>query len=150
VIGIGRPAAGDDAAGVVIARTLGGRSLPPGVEVHAISSPEQLVGLLAGVWRAILIDALADADAPGTLRCLRPEQLAAGRTAPVSSHGLDVAGAIALARMLDPAVAHTRIEIVTVSIVPPTGPGMALSAAVEAAVPAAVRLVLALLEEGDS
>ncbi|MEZ5540457.1 MAG: hydrogenase maturation protease [Pseudomonadota bacterium] len=146
VIGIGQPGAGDDFAGIAVVRALGAAGrLPAGIGLHEIADPARLVDLLAGTARAVLVDAIADGGEPGTVACLAPEALACLPRAPYSSHGIGVADAIALARVLAPDGDGPGIRIVAISIARPHGPGTTLSAPVAAAIPRAVACVRDLL-----
>jgi hydrogenase maturation protease len=150
VIGIGQPAAGDDFAGIAVARLLRRESgLPAGVEVHETTDPGRLIELLDGVPHAILVDALVGDERPGTIKCLTPEQLARYPHTPFSSHGLGVAEAIGLACTLAPAGAVLDIRIVAVTIAAPDY-AFALSPPVAAAVPRAASLIHDLLRDGNS
>ena len=146
VIGIGQPAAGDDGAGIAVVRLLREHArLPAGVEIHETSDPGRLMALLDGIRRAVLVDALVSDQSPGQIKCLRPEALARYPQAPVSSHGVGVAEAIALARALASDTGGIDIRVVGVTIRPPSGYSRTLSAPVAAALPHAVQLVLDLL-----
>lgn len=146
VIGIGQPAAGDDYAGIAVARALREQPLPAGVEIHEITDPARLIELLDGCLHAILVDALVCDNAPGNIMCLTPEELAAYPGTPLSSHDTSVTDAIKLAHTLAPATSNCDIHIIGITIEPPTPYANAMSTPVAAAVPRAVDLVLGLLE----
>jgi hydrogenase maturation protease len=102
VIGLGNSWAGDDAAGVLVARALQG-SLPEGVAlIEHEGEPTSLIDAWAGKRIAIVVDAIAGEGPPGTIRCFDattselPSSFA-GR----STHAFTVAQAIELARSLD-------------------------------------------------
>ena len=104
IIGVGSPT-GDDQAGWWVAHALQ-RSGPPDrlacqISIVALDRPGAgLVCYLAGVDVAVLIDAVQSGNAPGTIH--RVDDLASIRKEPlVSSHGLGVASALALASALD-------------------------------------------------
>jgi hydrogenase maturation protease len=145
VIGIGQPLAGDDYAGIAVARALREQPLPAGVEIHEITDPARLVELLDGSRCAILIDALVGKDSPGNILCLAPEDLPACRSAMLSSHGMDVTDAIGLVNTLAPKTVPRDIHIVAITIQPPVRYTCALSAPVAAAVPRAAGLISRLL-----
>lgn len=148
IIGIGQPYAGDDGAGIAVLRVLRhDRRLPAGISLHETTDPARLVALLDGIRHAIVVDALVSAAPPGTVMCVAPEALAADAGAAYSSHGIDVAAAIALARALAAPAAAPRISIVAIAIAPPAGPGDSLSAPVAAALPRAAARILALLSQ---
>jgi hydrogenase maturation protease len=101
VIGIGNPDRGDDAAGRVVARLLRD-ALPPHVAVlEDGGDATELIGHLAGMAAAYLVDACALGTSPGTVRRF---DVGANPLPPgaldLSTHGLGVAGAVELARAL--------------------------------------------------
>ncbi len=145
VIGIGQPAAGDDNAGIAVARALREQGLPYDVEIHAITDPARLIELLEGIRHAILIDALVSEDNPGNIVLLTTEELAACPTTPLSSHGMSVTDAIGLANTLAPDTVSSEIHIIGITIEPPRNYTCTMSAAVAAAVPRAADLIIQLL-----
>ncbi len=101
VIGIGNPDRGDDAAGREVARLLRGK-LPDDVEVAEHNGEATaLLARLDGVAAAFLVDACISGAPTGTVRRF---DLAATSLPPaafaMSSHGLGLADAMALARTL--------------------------------------------------
>lgn len=146
VIGIGQPSAGDDGAGIAVARALREHPVPAGVEIHEITDTTRLVELLEGIRRAILIDAVVGGRAPGALLCLTPEELDGQHVTPLSSHGVSVGQLIQLARTLAPATVAGTICLIGLTIEPPTHYARHLSPAVSAALPRAVALVRGLLD----
>jgi hydrogenase maturation protease len=98
---------GDDAAGLLAARRLGG------IELEGDAST--LVDLLADAPSAIVIDAVRSGAAPGTLHRFEVgrDPLPASLRSSSSTHAVSVAEAIELARALDrlpPAVLVLGIE----------------------------------------
>jgi hydrogenase maturation protease len=150
VIGIGQPVAGNDYAGIAVARAFREQPVPVDVEIREITDPARLVELLNGIRRAILIDALVSDHDPGNIICLTSEELAAYPFTPLSSHDTSVADAIRLAHTLEPATKNCDIDIIGIAIQPPTRYTCAMSAAVAAAVPRAVDLILDLLEGNET
>ena len=147
VIGIGQPIAGDDYAGIAIARALREQPLPAGVGIHEITDPARLIELLDGIRRAILIDALVSDNGPGNIMRLTPEELGAYPNTPLSSHEMSVADAIKLAHTLEPATTNCDIHIIGITIDPPARYVTTMSAPVAAAVPRAASLILDLLAD---
>ena len=108
VIGIGTDF-GDDAAGLLVVQELAaGPGLPPGVEALPCSRPALLLDMLDGVDGAVLVDATRSGRPPGTVHEPVADDLHEAR--PVSSHGLGVREALALARALG--LAPKRIAII--------------------------------------
>jgi hydrogenase maturation protease len=139
IVGIGQLAAGDDGVGLAVARELAGR----GLAVRESADASILLALLEAGHRVVVVDAVAGGGPPGAVIRLDPGALGAGPT-PLSSHGLGVAEAIALARALygEPAVA--RLAIVGIAIARPAVHAVGLSPAVAAAVAPAAALAAEL------
>jgi len=102
LIGVGNPDRGDDAAGRLVAQALAGE-LPGGIEVLQRSGEAtELVSQLQGAQAVILVDASSSGVAAGTVQRFDanagplPRELFA-----VSTHGVGVADAIELARVLE-------------------------------------------------
>lgn len=136
---------GDDAAGLLVADRLARGPLPPGAAVLHCERPAlDLVDALAHADAALVIDAMRSGRRPGSIASLRPSDL--GPTGPVSSHGLGVAEAVALARSLGRAPA--RLAIIGIEVGPiPHIPACRLSPAVRRGVARAAELARSLLGE---
>jgi hydrogenase maturation protease len=139
IVGIGQLAAGDDGVGLVVARELAARGLP----VRESADASILLVLLEAGHRIVLVDAVAGGGPPGTVMQLDPEALVDGPV-PLSSHGIGVAEAIALARTLYGDAAVDRLAVVGIAIERPAAHAVGLSPAVAAAVGAAATLVAQL------
>lgn len=143
VAGIGAAGAGDDAVGLVVVE--GVRARLPGraeVEIRSLTDPSDLVPLLDGSRRVVVVDALL-AGAPGRVLALDVAELAAFPASP-TTHGFGLLDAIALATSLADG-RPPRVRIVAVTIGPPRRGALDLSPAVAGAVDAAVLTVLAEL-----
>lgn len=140
VIGLGARAAGDDGVGLVILDEL--RMLAPAdVELVEAAEPAAVIPLLAGAGPVVIVDAVViAAGRPGQVVELEADALSPDVRA-VSTHGLGLAQAVALGRLLAASVAHP-ISVVGVTIDVPSVPALGLSATVQAAVPRAVAAVL--------
>ncbi len=142
IVGIGQPAAGDDGVGREVARRLRAEGVP----AREVADGAGLLGVLDGLeGRLVVVDAAVGVGPPGTVVVARPDELAAAR--PVSSHGLSVAEALALAAALRGAPLDVRL--VAVAIDPPEAGapvGAGLSEPVAKAVPVAARLARKLGE----
>jgi hydrogenase maturation protease len=103
VIGIGNAFRGDDAAGLVVARTLGD---DPRVIVHE-GEPIDLLDRWEGAGEVIVVDAARSGAAPGTIHRLD------GLVAPVASggstHAFGLGETLALARALGRAPARVSL-----------------------------------------
>jgi hydrogenase maturation protease len=103
VVGLGNPVRYDDAVGLrtaeAVARLLDADPVP-GVRV-AVSTRAglELVDLLTGAARAIIVDCLAPADpVPGRVHRLTPDDVA-GSTRLIGAHDVSIGDALALARV---------------------------------------------------
>ena len=148
VVGVGNAWAGDDAAGILVARALRG-GLPPGTDLlEHEGEPTALIDAWANRRIAIVVDATAGAGTPGTVTSYDATSAElhspfAGR----STHAFTVAQAIELARALGRMPARLFVVgIEGTSFAAGTDPGAAVAAAIE---PAA-RKVLDLLGRGRS
>jgi hydrogenase maturation protease len=144
VIGIGQEAAGDDHAGLAVLEHLRARGVPEGVELLRAAEPSALVPLLETPAPVVLVDAVLASPA-GEVLVLEPEALEQRGFSSVSTHGLGVAQAVALARLLSPAAVSPSIHIVAVSISRPERFRQGLSPEVATAVPLAAERVLQAL-----
>jgi hydrogenase maturation protease len=135
IVGIGQLAAGDDGVGLAVARELAVR----GFAVRESADASLLLALLPAGHRVVVVDAVAGGGPPGTVMQLDPAALGTGPT-PLSSHGLGVAEAIALARTLYGDEAVTRLAIVGIAIERPAAHAIGLSPAIAAAVGPAAEL----------
>jgi hydrogenase maturation protease len=139
VVGIGQEAAGDDGVGLAVARELAGR----GVSVRESADASILLALLEAGHRVVVVDAVAGGGPPGSVIRLALDELGGGPT-PLSSHGLSVAEAIALARTLYGPRIIAELAIIGIAIDRPTVHVVGLSAAVAAAVGPAAALAAEL------
>ena len=99
VLGVGSPA-GDDGVGLEVARRLAARP-PDGVEVRAVDRRgAELLELLDGADSVIVIDAARSGAPLGTVHELPLAALPRDPSAPLSSHGVGVQAALALADAL--------------------------------------------------
>jgi len=162
IAGIGSEYRHDDAIGAIVgeqaARRSGARWAGPLVD------PLDLLGHWDDAALAVVVDAVRSGAEPGTVTVmdLAPSGRADGTRGPrrpgpvprrpgtaraTSSHGVDVLGVHRLAR----AVGHAPARVVVVGVEGEDfSLGSGLSPRVEAAVPEALRAVLALVEEAAS
>ncbi len=137
VIGLGNPYRRDDGVGVVAAAAVERLALQ-GVEIRAgVWDPMDLIDAWSGRELAVVIDAAVTTPAvPGRVRRRSPAELDAGGG--LSSHGLDIAQAHALGRVLGRVPGAVVVFAVEVADV---GHGTGLSPRVAAAVPDVVERV---------
>jgi hydrogenase maturation protease len=144
VIGLGQAAAGDDAVGLVVLERLRDAGPPPGVELFEVADATGVMPLLETKDVVVIVDAVVGHPEVGQVLELDPVALG-GRSAgprPLSTHGVGLVEAIALARVVSDAAISPRIHVVGVTISRPTRYTCGMSLAVMAAVPIAVRTVL--------
>ena len=145
VIGVGNPDRGDDGAGRQVAQALKGTLSREVAIVHSAGELTQVLSQLQTADAAILVDASSSGAAAGTVRRFDvvakplPRELFA-----VSTHGVGVADAIELARVLGDLPA---ICIVYAIEGQQFDAGSPLSAPVAAALPQVVERVRAELEQ---
>ena len=143
VIGCGNPDAGDDAAGLAVARSVRERA-PADVEVVEARDPLRVLDLLDDVERVVVVDAVRTAGGTRPAGSLvraeaGPEGLPASLRSSLSSHGLGIVETIGIAAAVGtatPIVFH-GVEADTVEA------GVGLSPSVRAALPELVAAVLA-------
>lgn len=108
LIGVGNDFAGDDAAGRLVARALAGAEAFDVRETHGAAG--DIVTMMEGRARVVIVDACASGAVPGTLHKLEATSGALpGWLRSVSSHGIGVGEAVALARALD--LLPPRVEV---------------------------------------
>jgi hydrogenase maturation protease len=148
--GIGNVFLGDDGFGVAVANALAATPLPPGVEVEefGIRGMDLAYALTRGVQAAILIDAAARGEPPGTVSVIEPGE-GEGELA-LETHGMDPLKVLGVARALGPLPDRVLIVACEPHVMLTGDEGevmMELSEPVRAAVAPAVELVQSLAQE---
>lgn len=147
VAGVGNIFLGDDAFGVEVAHRLAGRALPDGVTVRdfGIRGFDLAYAFMDGYDLVILVDATARGGAPGTLYVIEPDTQA--KDTAINTHAMHPAAVLNLVRAMggDPG------KVLVVGCEPESlgedGEGaMGLTAAVEAAVDPACRMIEEMIE----
>jgi hydrogenase maturation protease len=151
VVGVGNPDRGDDGAGPDVARrverAVGGVA---GVTIVAGTDPLDLLDAVAGAAEVHVVDACRSGAPPGTVRRWDAIGGPAGRAAGAgrrSSHGVGIADALELARVLGrlpPTVVVHTIEVQSCDL------GAGLSPAVEAAVEVVAAELAAAVRAGSA
>lgn len=142
IIGLGQLAGGDDAVGIVVARELY-RESPADVEIVEITDASALVTLLRDVDTAVVVDAVV-APPPGRLLEPSLDEVAASGAAYLSTHGIGIGEAVALARALAPGSVAREIHVLGITIDEIAEPAHRLTARVADAVPRAAERALHL------
>lgn len=139
IVGLGSPH-GDDRAGWAALAALSARRLPPQVQLCTCATPAtELWPALAGARRVVLVDAVADGDAPGRILRGGQAELAASRGG-WSSHGVALDTVLDLARAFG--ALPPELVWVGVTIDPAAAAGDCLSGPVAAALPALAQAAL--------
>jgi hydrogenase maturation protease len=151
IVGVGQRLAGDDGVGPAVIDHLRRSALPPGITIGEVREPSALIPMLAETQgRLIVVDAVL-ADPPGEVLALEAGALEARGLASVSSHGVSVGQALALARAtLSDAAAAADVRVVAVTTARPVRGTQGLSPAVAACVPRAALLALELATQRSS
>lgn len=116
IAGVGNVLLGDDGFGVVVAQRLLQRRWPDDVVVRELGIRGfDLAFALAGVEAAIVVDACARGDAPGTLTVFEPglDGLASGPRASADAHSMTPARVLAFLEQLPPRVVVVGCEPAT-------------------------------------
>jgi hydrogenase maturation protease len=150
IAGVGNIFLGDDAFGVEVAQRLARRELPPEVRIvdFGIRGLDLTYALLDGYEAVILVDAAPRGGPPGTLYVLEPEcgGIVPGDGLAVETHGMDPVKVLRLAGAMGGHV--ERLLLVGCEPTPAADAeemALGMSAAVRAAVDAAVPLVESLV-----
>jgi hydrogenase maturation protease len=139
VAGIGNIFNGDDGFGSEVARRLAHRPMPDGVEVedYGIRGVHLAYQLLEGYDLVVLVDALSQGEAPGTVFVLEP-QVELEDAAPLDGHQMDARAVLAKVSELGGEIGR----LLLVGCEPADlGDGIGLSPPVAAAVDDAASLV---------
>ena len=144
IIALGQDAAGDDGAGPAVLEELRRRGADTRAELIRAPHAGALLALLDTPAPVVIVDA-AVGGSPGDVLHLRPPELRNATARPLSSHGLGVEEALALALLLDPDRISPSIHIVAIVIAPPRPGDDGLSPAVARAVPRAAGLALRIV-----
>jgi hydrogenase maturation protease len=145
VLGLGNILLRDEGVGVRVVQALEQMPLPPDVEVFdGATAGVDLLDVLAGRRKVVVIDAIAGDSAPGTVLRLTPDDLVPRHQQGVSLHDLGLLETLALAKQLDLAPE----EVIIIGVKPHNvACGLELSAEIARAVPGIIDLVLAELEQ---
>lgn len=111
VLGIGNLLIGDEGVGCTTAAEINRRfQLPPDVEcIDGGTAGFELLGLIDGREHLILIDALKDDRAPGTVIMVEGEQVPQAFLARTTPHQLGICDVLAAARLTDSLPAHLTL-----------------------------------------
>jgi len=146
IIGLGNLILKDDGLGVHVVRELEDRELPPGVElIDGGTAAMELLPVVHGAERIIVIDALRAGGEPGTIYRVNPEDLVCETERPLSLHQVGLLEVLGMAKQLG---GHGDVTIVGVEPKEITW-GMELSPEVRAKVPKVIKAVFEELKRSD-
>lgn len=132
VLGIGNVLMGDEGVGVHVVREVRRRELPAGVTcLDGGTGSFQLLGPLAEARRVIMIDATIDGEAAGTVTRLQP-RFSSDYPPTLTAHDIGLKDLLDTFQLLGGA---PEVTLFTVSISPPPGLGLEMTAAVAVKVP---------------
>jgi hydrogenase maturation protease len=156
IAGIGNIFLGDDAFGVEVARRLAGRELPPNVRVtdFGIRSYDLAYALLDGYDTTILVDACPRGEPAGTLYVIEPDvtDLGGPDEGGVEAHSMNPLSVLRLATSIGGPLKRVLLVGCEPGTLGPEEGQMGLSAAVEAVIDDAVKLVesvVSKIQSGD-
>lgn len=151
IVGVGQRLAGDDGVGPAVIDHLRRSALPPDITIGEVREPSALIPMLGETrGRLVIVDAVL-AEPAGEVLDLDAGALEERGLASVSSHGLSVGQALALARATmseDASVPDVRVVAITTAR--PIRGTQGLSPAVAASVPRAALLALELATQRSS
>jgi hydrogenase maturation protease len=149
VAGVGNVFLRDDAFGVEVARLLGERPHPPGVQIrdYGIRGVHLVYELLDGYDLFVLVDAAPRGEAPGTVTVLEVDLPGADAQPVIDAHGLTPDAIFGLLSSLG---GHPGRSLVVACEPAETDAGMGLSDPVRAALPHAVRAVEEILAQAGA
>lgn len=143
VVGVGNPSRGDDGVGPAVAAEVAAR-LDPAIDVVvSTADPSRLIERWGSAGTVVLIDAMVDDVAPGTVAVFDasvdplPIDLES-----ISSHGMGIPATVELARSLGRLPEH----LVVVGVAGQDFEGTELTSEVAGAVEEAVRAVMEVVE----
>jgi hydrogenase maturation protease len=143
VIGVGNPYRRDDGIGPALATAVEALDLPGVTVLTSDGEPSRLLDAWTGAGLAVVVDATRrDGAMPGPIHRFAEDCVISGGFGSASTHGLGIAGAIKLGRVLDRLPMRLVIFAVDVEDV---GYGDRLSQPVATAIPELTNLVLAEL-----
>ena len=148
VLGLGNPLLTDDGVGLRVAQTL--RPLLLGRPDVAVEEDYRgglrLMERMVGYDRSIVVDALCSGDEPGTIRCLQVQDVPTQHTA--SAHDANLSTALRFGHRLGASLPDPDdVLVIGIEAADVTTFGEECTPRVNAAIPRAVKTVLAALDE---
>ena len=147
VVCVGNELARDDGIGIRVGRILRNLVLPAPIRIHFFQELGiDLVELLTGEARVIVVDALRTGAAPGTCRLLSGDEVAGHSGRPIACHTFGIAELFAIAKGSTVEGRMADVFLVGVEAGDVQGFSLELTETVRRALPQAVEEVLRLLK----
>jgi hydrogenase maturation protease len=149
IAGIGNIFLGDDAFGVEVAKALLQRPLPRGVRVvdFGIRGYDLAYTILEGYDATILVDAVSRGEPPGTVFLIQPDAAKGdGEPCAMNAHQMTPLQVLAMVRWLGGEPQNLYVVGCEPAVLEPEAGEIALSPAVNQAVPIAVGMIEELLD----
>jgi hydrogenase maturation protease len=139
IVGIGNILCRDEGVGVHVIQEMEDMELPGHIELLDIgTSTPDLISLLEGVRKLIIIDALKAGGSPGTIYRCKPEDLLANEEGPISLHEIGLIETLSMAKKMG-----REIDAVIIGVEPKVLDwGVELSGEVKKQIPAIIEAVL--------
>lgn len=149
IIGCGNPLAADDGVGVRIIKELKKINLPQEVQIiEAGNDPFQLMELLKGKEKVILVDAVKGGGVPGSVYRLLPEDIKHNTNKSLSLHEVNIPDILELGKSIYPEEMPEDLVVFGIEAENTENFSVGLSKPVEDAVPLAVNKILAEVKSG--
>jgi hydrogenase maturation protease len=141
VLGVGNLLLGDEGFGVRVVQAMQATGAPAGVELYdGATAGIDLIGVMSGRRKVIVIDVVAAEGEPGTVLHLTPDDLPPASGFGASVHDVGIVEALELTRQLG----NPPDEVVLIAVIPADiSFSLELSAELEAVMPEVIELVLA-------
>ena len=139
IVGIGNILCRDEGVGVHVIQEMEDMELPSHIELLDIgTSTPDLISLLEGVRKLIIIDALKAGGSPGTIYRYKPEDLLANEEGPISLREIGLIETLNMAKKMG-----REIDAVLIGVEPKVLDwGVELSAELKKQIPAIIEAVL--------
>ncbi len=147
ILGVGNPILRDDGAGRLLVQLLRRHVSSTEVELRETGlAGLNLVEALSGFDSAIVVDAIQSGGVPGEVYCLRPEDFHTEKVSRYDQHSTGLLPALELGKSLGWPMPED-VTIVAIEAGDVANFGGELTPAVKKAIPAALDLILELLDE---
>lgn len=144
VVGIGNILLKDEGVGCHVAQALR-ETCQPDVEILEGGTSFEVVSLLEGAERVLIVDAVKAGGRPGQVYKFRPEEVALPRRACYSLHDLDLFEALMWVKCCG-----NMSDVVIIGVEPKEiGWGLELSAEVREKIPQVIEVILTELNRGE-